>query len=289
MPPTPFRSEQEFEETVSSTSELLEDIFILKRQVRGGSKPGVPDIIGIDDDGKVCIIEMKNVRIDANVIPQVLRYALWAESQPDSIKSLWYEAEDRPEDLEIDWDNLEVRILVIAPGIDRSTLQHVNKIGYQVDLIEMSRWRVGKDSWLLVNKLETDQTRKVRPASGLRSYDRNAYQKYHKPDAVKKFLAACKALQQLSRKNGWPVTPHYKKQYCAFRIGTSNCFGVKWLGSRKFGFFARASLEKLSPIKIAGFEKRQKGNRVTFIPLSDRARVNKLSRVLKIALKERSA
>jgi len=58
---TPFKAEEEFERTVFKTSELLEDIFLLKRQVRGGSKKGIPDMIGIDSDGNVCIIEMKNV------------------------------------------------------------------------------------------------------------------------------------------------------------------------------------------------------------------------------------
>ena len=69
--------------------ELLEDIHILDHQIRGGSKPGIPDIIGIDKDKNVCIIEMKNVTVSYKIIPQVLQYAIWAENNPDSIKSLW--------------------------------------------------------------------------------------------------------------------------------------------------------------------------------------------------------
>jgi len=287
VPASTFESEQAFEESVFETPELLEEIFLLKRQVRGGTKSGIPDIIGIDEDGKVCIIEMKNERVDAGVIPQVLKYAIWAESQPDSIKSLWYEADDLPEDLEVDWDNLEVRILVIAPSIDRSTLQHVNKIDYQVDLIEINRWRIGKDSWLLVNRLETEIVRRIRPTSGLKSYDEKAYQRFHKPDAVKRFLAACKELHALARTRKWPVQPNYKKNYCSFKIGNANCFGVKWMGTRSFGFFVIAPSEKLMHIQIAGFEKRSKGNRATFIPKSDRASVGKLRKVMELALKDK--
>ncbi|MFQ5693206.1 MAG: hypothetical protein ACE5IM_09210, partial [Nitrospinota bacterium] len=47
----PFSSEEEFERTVFQTKDLLEDVYLLKRQVRGGKKPGVPDIVGIDSDG----------------------------------------------------------------------------------------------------------------------------------------------------------------------------------------------------------------------------------------------
>jgi hypothetical protein len=33
-------------------------------------------------------IAMKNTNVDAVVIPQVLKYAIWAETNPDSIKAL---------------------------------------------------------------------------------------------------------------------------------------------------------------------------------------------------------
>ena len=138
---TPFRTEEEFERLVFATPEILEDIFLLKRQIRGGGKQGIPDIIGIDNDGNICIIEMKNVTVDAAIIPQVLQYAFWAETNPDSIKSLWLEAESKPDDLSVTWDDFDVRIMVIAPTILRSTLDIVNKINYPVDLIEASAGR----------------------------------------------------------------------------------------------------------------------------------------------------
>ena len=113
LPQIQFQSEEEFEKLVFNTPEILEDVFPIKRQVRGSDKKGIPDIIGIDQNGNICIIEMKNVVVDSNVIPQVLEYALWAESYPDSIKSLWLECKNKPEDLEINWDNIEIRIIII--------------------------------------------------------------------------------------------------------------------------------------------------------------------------------
>ncbi|MEK7241289.1 MAG: hypothetical protein AAB048_00770, partial [Planctomycetota bacterium] len=81
---TPFASEEDFEKVIFETKEILEDIFLIKRQLRGGKKTGIPDIIGIDNDGNVCIVEMKNVATDVSVIPQVLAYAFWAQENPDS-------------------------------------------------------------------------------------------------------------------------------------------------------------------------------------------------------------
>ena len=157
---TPFKTEDEFERTVFSTGELLKDIFLLRRQIRGGNKNGIPDIIGVDSDGAVCIIEMKNTDVDAGIIPQVLEYAFWAETNPDSIKSLWLESEEKPEETEINWDNLQVRIIIIAPTILRSTLDLVNRITYPVDLIEVKRWVDGEHQFLLVNKLEPEASAK---------------------------------------------------------------------------------------------------------------------------------
>ena len=171
----PFSSEDEFERMVFTTSELLKDIFLLQRQIRGGNKPGIPDILGIDREGNVCIVEMKNTEVDANIIPQVLHYAFWAETNPDSVKSLWLECSDKPDDIEINWDDLGVRILVIAPSIHRSTLDLVNRITYPVELIEVKRWVEGQNAFLFVNKLEPDAViNRRRPVSGARTYDADA-------------------------------------------------------------------------------------------------------------------
>lgn len=124
---TPFETEEKFERLIFNTPEILEDIFLLKRQIRGGNKNGIPDIVGIDYDGNVCIVEMKNVNVDASIIPQVLQYAFWAETNPDSIKTLWLETDDKPDDLSISWDDFKVRIIVIAPKILPSSLHIVEK------------------------------------------------------------------------------------------------------------------------------------------------------------------
>ena len=163
----PFKSEEEFERAVFNTKGLLEDVYLLKRQVRGGKKAGIPDIVGIDSDGNVCIVEMKNVPVDASILPQVLQYAFWAESNPDSIKTLWLEAKEQPEDVQISFDHYEVRIIVIAPSIDRSTLGLVDKINYPVDLVEVKRWVEDGNEFLLVNRLEHEARGKVRPVRPL--------------------------------------------------------------------------------------------------------------------------
>ena len=246
----PFQTEEEFEKTVFNTSELLEDIFLLKRQVRGGSKTGIPDIIGINNDGDVCIIEMKNTAVDSSIIPQVLQYAFWAESNPDSIKSLWLECDNKPDDLIVSWDSIQVRILVIAPSILRSTLDIVNKINYPVDLVEVKRWVEGDNILLLVTKLEPEQKPPIKTVYGLPIYDENFYYSQYNSHSAKEFLKYSKQVEQVVKHKGWNLEIKYNKNYCGFKAGFFNAFGVQWIGSKTFAFFVKLPEKDVLSFKI---------------------------------------
>jgi CRISPR/Cas system-associated exonuclease Cas4 (RecB family) len=147
----------------------------------------------------------------------VLQYAFWAETNPDSIKSLWLEFENKPDDLPISWDNFQVRIIVIAPEILRSTLDIVNKINYQVDLIEVKRWVEGENQLLLVNKLEEDKKHKTTITSGLKIYDKEFYEKEYNKNSAKEFIKYVKEVESIIKENGWPLETKYNKHYCGFK------------------------------------------------------------------------
>lgn len=247
----PFKTEDEFEKIVFSTPELLEDIFLLKRQVRGGSKPGIPDILGVDRDGKVCIIELKNVLTDASVIPQVLEYAIWAETNPDSIKSLWLENTNKPDQIEVDWDSVEVRIIVIAPSIASTTLQFVERINYSVDLLEIKRWQQGLNEIIMVNKLEQDQRKtRVKSARGMAVYDIDFYKSERNKESVNEFLRYVKEVETVIKKRGWNLETKYNRSYCGFKAGFFNAFSISWMGSKTIAFSFRLSVKEIKTFKL---------------------------------------
>ncbi len=255
---TSFKSEDEFERLIFNTPEILEDIFLLKRQIRGGNKQGIPDIVGLDNDGNICIVEMKNVTVDASIIPQVLEYAFWAETNPDSIKSLWLEAEEKPDDLTISWDNFEVRIVIIAPKVLHSTLDIVEKINYKVDLIEVNRWIEGDNQFLFVKKLEKEEKKyRNKPVRGLDIYNEDFYKKEYNKNSAKHFLKYVKEVEQIIREKNWNLETKYNKHYCGFKAGFFNAFGIKWIGSRTFAFFFKLSkkeAETVTNIKMTRYE-----------------------------------
>jgi len=247
---TPFKTEEEFEKIIFETPEILEDIFLIKRQIRNGRKSGIPDIVGIDNDENICIIEMKNISVGASIIPQVLKYAIWAETNPDSIKSLWLECENKPDDLSINWNDFQIRILIIAPNIFRSTLDIVNKINYAVDLIEVKRWVEEDNQLLLVNRLEEEKRFKPIPAVGLRTYDEEFYKRHFNKKSVEEFLKYIKKAEKVIRDKGWSLETKYNKHYCGFKAGFFNAFGIGFIGSKTFAFFFKLPKEQAEEVNI---------------------------------------
>lgn len=137
----PFKSEAEFEKYIFDNQDILGgDIFVIHRQIRTGSKQGIPDMLGVDQDARVCLIELKNQPAGEEILPQSLGYAIWAETNPDSIKAIWLESKQRPENIEIDWDNLAVRVILIAPAFSTTVPRMTGKIGYPIDLIQVRRY-----------------------------------------------------------------------------------------------------------------------------------------------------
>jgi hypothetical protein len=254
-----FKSEEEFEKLVFNTPELLSDIFLIKRQVRGSYKAGIPDIIGIDEDGNICIIEMKNVTVDSDIIPQVLEYALWAEKYPDSIKSLWLECETKPDDLEIDWDEAEIRIIIIAPKILNSTLEFVNKINYSVDLFEIRQYKDNDFLYLFLNKLEVEQWKKIKTAKGLVNYTEEEYKKIYNQTSVPDFIRYTKEVEKIIEEKNWELETKYNKKYCTFKHGFTNVFGIYWIGTKTFCFRFKISKEEAESfgIKVTKYSERK--------------------------------
>lgn len=241
---TPFKNEEQLEKLVFSTPEMLDSVFLLDRQIRGGNKTGIPDIVGVDDDGNICIIEMKHVSVDVDIIPQLLKYAFWAETNPDSIKALWLQ-QDTPENLSIDWNSAQVRIIVIAPKIKRATLDFVRRITYDVELIEVTQWVEGDDVFLLADRLEADKsTARVKPVVGLPVYDEAFYKSEYNPNSVDAFLKYVQDVENLITAKQWNLQTKFNKHYCSFKSDFFNAFGIRWLGTRSFAFFVHLPPEE---------------------------------------------
>ncbi|RKY57475.1 MAG: hypothetical protein DRP95_06960 [Candidatus Latescibacterota bacterium] len=227
-----FKTEAELEQYIFENQEILGgDIYIIHRQIRTGSKQGIPDMLGVDQDSRVCIIELKNSEADENILPQALGYAIWAETNPDSIKAIWLESKNKPEDIEVDWDNLDIRIILIAPSFKSTVPRMAGKIGYPVDLIQVRRYCFEDEEFLVVEVLEDTPERRVTTTKVQGEWDWDFYESEHGKEATVQFRKVVEAIAALVDRQGWKLPYNLSKYYVGFKLGNRVVFSVGWGGT----------------------------------------------------------
>lgn len=223
-----FSSEADFEKYLFENQNILGgDISIIHRQVRSGTKDGIPDMIGIDSDNRICIIELKNVEATEDIVPQALQYAIWAETNPDSIKSLWLECKNKPEDLKPDWDNLDIRILLVAPGFKQTVLKMSKKINYPVELYKVRRYGTEEDEFISVEVLESDD-KKVVSTKAKEEWTWDYYEKEHSKESMLQFKNVVEQIEKFCKEQNWNLPYNLNKHYTGFKSGTRVVFCVAW-------------------------------------------------------------
>jgi hypothetical protein len=227
----PFASEMALEVYLYTNEDLLDDVSIIHRQIRTGNNQGIPDMLGVDQDGRVCILELKNVEADEDILPQALGYAIWAETNPDSIKAIWLESESKPEDIEIDWDNLDIRVILVAPGFKETVPRMVGKIGYDVDLVQLQRFCFDDQEFMLVDVLEEPEPTKIVTTKPKGDWDWDYYASEHGQEATAQFRRMLEAVNAYVQQQGWGLPYNLNKNYAGFKLGNRLVFSVAWGGT----------------------------------------------------------
>lgn len=227
-----FASEAEFERYIFENQDILGDDFsIIYRQIRTGNRQGIPDMLGVDQDARVCLFELKNVEATEDVLPQALQYAIWAETNPDSIKAIWLESKTRPENIQMDWDSLDVRVIIIAPSFREAVYNMAGKIGYQVDLVQVKRYCLDDNEFVLVDQFERKAERKPTQTTAKGEWDWSYYESEHGKEATGQFRRAFEAVEAVVKKHGWDVPYNLNKGYIGFKLGNRVLFSVSWGGA----------------------------------------------------------
>ena len=229
--PKPFDTEAKFEKYVFDNQDLLGDVYIIHRQIRTGSKQGIPDLLGVDQDARVCIIEMKNIEVTEEILPQILGYAIWADTNPDSIKAIWLESINKPDDIELDWDNIEIRVIVVAPGFSTTIPRMARKIGYQIDLVQIQRFAFEENEFVLVDIIEEKPQLRISTTKVMEDWDWDYYEKEHGKKATEQFHNTVDGLKVFVDKNNLDLPYNLNKYYTGFKLGSKLVFHVAWHGT----------------------------------------------------------
>lgn len=224
----PFINESEFEKYIYSNQSILGgDIYIIHRQIRTGAKEGIPDMLGVDQDSRICMIEIKNEEAVESILPQALQYAIWAETNPDSIKALWLESKEKPEGITIDWDNIDIRIILIAPSFKQNVLKMSKKIGYPVQLFQIKRYSIDEDEFISVEVLEEEE-KKIISTKATEDWSWDYYEKEHGKDSTTQFKCLVELIDSYVKKQKWILPYNINKYYTGFKSGNRVIFSVGW-------------------------------------------------------------
>jgi len=226
-----YPSEQELEKYIFSNQDLLGDVSIIYRQIKTGNKQGIPDMLGVDQDNRICIIELKYQIADEDILPQALGYAIWAETNPDSIKAIWLESKNKPEDITIDWDNIDIRVILIAPGFKTTVPRMAGKIGYPIDLVQIKRYSFEQNEFISVEFLENPAPRKITTTKATIDWDWEYYESEHGVEATALFRKVVDEIEDFVKKQKWSAPYNINKYYTGFKIANKVIFSVAWNGT----------------------------------------------------------
>jgi hypothetical protein len=245
----PIHPESEIEKLLYNTKGILQDIFLIQKRIKSNTREEIPDLIGIDKENNVIIIELKDEPATSDIIPQVLKYAIWVEGNPDSIKALWLEKRDKPSDITPEWDNLKVKIRIIAPAFKPEVIRSINKINYEVELTVLKKFNHGDNSFVLFDTIEIVDEKKKKPAQGTGDYER-AYYEAEGLDlqAIDIFFRKVEEIKKLAKDKGWNLNINYNKGYVSFKHGSPNLFGISFLNSRTVIVFFKIPKNQASEI-----------------------------------------
>ncbi len=227
----PFQSEAEMEKYIFANPDLLGDIYIIYRQIKTGQKQGIPDMLAVDQDARICIIELKNQPADEDILPQALGYAIWAETNPDSVKAIWLESKQKPENIQIDWDKLDIRLILVAPSFKNTVSRMAGKIGYPIDLVQIRRYSFEENEFISVEFIDEQPNTKVTTTKGVTTWDWDYYETEHGQEATAQFRKAVESIDVLVKKKGWNLPYKLNKYYVGFKFGSRVIFNVTWGGT----------------------------------------------------------
>jgi len=231
----PFSDEpKELEDFIMKNEGILGNVALLNRQIALPDGKRI-DLWGLDTlDLRPVIIELKNILSGIEIIPQILPYYNFVKLNPDTLKLRALSDKNfmgKLESLEVDSEKLskglegDPKVILMAPSFSKELSDVVDYIKFDIELIEISRYKTQEEEFLVtINKpLIT-----TKPPATVRVMEEWNWEKYQKEGISDKKIEVAKRLKQnldeiISREK-IELTPIFRKLYIPYQIGRNNVF-----------------------------------------------------------------
>lgn len=145
-------------------------------------------------------------------------------------QAIWLESKQKPEGITIDWDNLDIRIILIAPAFKQNVSRMSRKIGYPVDLVQIRRYSYEEEEFVLVEVLE-EEIKKISITKAAEDWSWEYYEKEHGMEATNQFRKIVELIDEFNKKQNWDLPYNLNKYYTGFKNGNRVVFSVGWGGT----------------------------------------------------------
>lgn len=218
----PFSNEIiDMEEFVKKNARILGDLIVFGEQVISDGQR--IDLLGLNKDGDVLIIELKNGIVDKDVLGQVFGYRNYWKRHVEAVKIRWSEFKEKPEGIEPDFSNFDPKILLVAPKFEEELLEIAGLERFPIEFVEIGRYAHEDSTFVIVDRKEALEV-KVGSVRGPEKYDWAWYES----DVVRSDIELKIArdlhdgLIALAEKNDWKISPKFNKWYVAFKYSDRN-------------------------------------------------------------------
>jgi hypothetical protein len=144
--------------------------------------------------------------------------------------------------------------MIIAESFPVTVLRLINRITYEIDLIELNRFVSGNNEFVLLNQRPAEPIPDHKTTGGQRPWGEETYKEDHDHESVALFLDTVKRIEKIVKERNWKLETKFNKYYVGLRYGFPHVFGVEWLGSRSFGIFFKVPPRIVEGIKIEGLK-----------------------------------
>ena len=223
------QKEKKIEDFIEKHPSILgEGIFIIGRQVSTSSS-GIPDLLGLDQNGNLVIAELKKGLPARKIVAQIIEYATWGEEQnQDTLNKIAKEKHlSGSQTLEKKFEkefgtipepfNMYQRLFLIAESFDQKTIdmcRYLKRNGIDISCLEINFHQSGDhevvDTTLLVGSEET----KSEEFGGDTSYQRITWEERLEQKATKENKAnVVKFISKVESKFGIKGKPYVGNYY----------------------------------------------------------------------------
>lgn len=216
-----FKNEKEIENILEENPSIVSSSIIIARQGQldfAGSKH-IPDLIGVDEEGRIQVIELKNNQVSLDILPQVLRYQSSAKEYPSDIRLLWERFNDRPKGLELD-TKLSPEIIIAAPSISRELKDTVTSMSMEFRLVEISKFKKEENIIVVSRQIEQREMERKSPSKGYeKGWAAFKNRKGASEEEIELMKYIANELTDFFEDKGWNIEMNFKQNYIAFQYG----------------------------------------------------------------------